>query len=83
MTIKKYLDGLKKQGFIGPDGKSLSDAMQETVEIWSNDACMGYCVAAMQAAGYGKTQITQVLREMGGLFDSCTLSEAEQEYINF
>ena len=31
---------------------------------WSNEACKGYCIAAMQLAGYGHSEIEVVLEEL-------------------
>lgn len=54
MTIQHYLDSLQELPHRSADGRMLADAMRETTHIWSNEACKGYCIAALQAAGYSR-----------------------------
>lgn len=63
--------------------KPFADAMKEITHIWSNDACRGYCIAAMKAAGMTEEQINKVLSEMYYVFDEKTISEAEDIYTDF
>ena len=42
MTIKTFLNDLQTTG-----NKEFSEKMQDTVSIWDNNACKGYCIAAM------------------------------------
>ena len=46
-----------------------------TLNIWSNDACRGYVIMAMQDCG-------RVVNQLYGVFDLYTLNEAEQKYYN-
>jgi len=47
-------------------------------EFWSNKACKGYCIAAMQGAGYSREQIREVLEEMTALFEDMSVEEAKE-----
>ena len=44
MTIKDYMRKVESEKMTPKDsaGASFTDAMMETTEIWSNDACVGY-----------------------------------------
>lgn len=50
---------------------------------WSNDACRGYCIDAMQRAGIDKEQIANVLDYLFISFDTLTEEEAEQKFYQF
>lgn len=78
MTIQHYLDSLQELPHRSADGRTLADAMRETTHIWSNEACKGYCIAALQAAGYSREQITEVLRQLAIAFDDIAIDDAEQ-----
>lgn len=81
MTINNYLDGLPKMAM--NDGRTLRETMADSCEIWSNDACKGYAILAMRAAGLKKPQIKKVLQEMRWTFDEVSIEKAEQAYIDF
>ena len=40
---------------------------------WSNDACRGYVIAAMERCGFKPSDIEQVMVELYELFDYTTL----------
>ena len=44
---------------------------------WSNDACRGYVIAAMERCGFKPSDIEQVMVELYEVFDYTTLQEAE------
>ncbi len=52
-----------------------------TLNIWSNDACRGYVIMAMQDCGFTHKDISRVVNQLYGVFDLYTLNEAEQKYI--
>ena len=84
MTIKQYLDGLKAFPMKSQPGKpSFFDSMMEQVDIWSNDACMGYCIKTMQRCGLDDATIEKVVRAMFSTFDSMSVEDAEQTYRNY
>lgn len=78
MTINEYLNSLPDMKC--NDGKTLKETMLDCVDIWSNDACRGYCIAAMRGADMTEQQIKAVLYEMRYTFDEKTIAEAERIY---
>lgn len=76
MTIQNYLDSLQGLPHRSADGRTLADAMRETAHIWDNNACKGYCIAAMQAEGYTREQIAGVLQAMAAAFDDISVDDA-------
>ncbi len=81
MTIKEYLAGVPEMK--SKDGTSLKDTMADVVSIWSNDACSGYCIDALQHAGYSREQIREVLAELQASFNGISVEEAERLYIEY
>lgn len=57
--------------------KELVELLFEETSIWSNHSCRGYCIAAMQNAGFSREEIKRVMRGMHGAFDELTVEEAE------
>ena len=49
-------------------------------DMWSNDACRGYVIMAMQDCGFSHEDIRRVVRQLYEVFDSHTISEAKQKY---
>ena len=47
---------------------------------WSNDACRGYVIMAMQDCGFSHEDIRRVVRQLREVFDFYTINEAEQKY---
>lgn len=81
MTISEYLNGLPDM--VSNDGTTLKETMLDTVEIWNNDSCKGYAIAAMQQAGFDREQIRAVLSKMRWAFDETTIEQAARIYIDF
>ena len=51
-----------------------------TLNIWSNDACRGYVIMAMQDCGFSSKDIQRVLTQLYEVFDFYTLEQAKQKY---
>ena len=49
-------------------------------DVWSNDACRGYVIMAMQDCGFSHEDIRRVVRQLHEAFDFQTINEAEQKY---
>ena len=49
-------------------------------EEWSNNACRGYVIKAMENCGFHAKEIQQVLTELYEVFDIRGLEEAQQHY---
>ena len=49
-------------------------------DAWSNDACRGYVIMAMQDCSFSHEAIRRVLQQLREALDSHTINEAEQKY---
>ena len=49
---------------------------------WSNDACRGYIIMAMQDCGFSHKEIKRVLIQLYEVFDLNTLEQAKQKYLS-
>ena len=52
-------------------------------EEWSNNACRGYVIKAMENCGFKSKDIRQVLTELYEVFDFCAVEEAAHYYENW
>ncbi|WP_379143532.1 hypothetical protein [Paenibacillus sp. sgz500992] len=50
------------------------------MEQWSNNACLGYILAALERKGWAKEQIREVTRAVYHEFDFKTVKEAANLY---
>lgn len=85
MTVKEYLSGIEqaKLTLTEPDGKTFADAMAESAELWSNEACKGYFLQAARIAGIDQSVIREVLRAYNEVFETITLDEAAEIYCKY
>ena len=81
MKINEYLNGIPAMA--SADGTTLKDTMMDAMDIWSNDACVGYCILAMQDAGYEREQIQEVLSKLRWAFDEVDQDHAAMIYQEF
>ena len=51
-------------------------------ERWSNNACRGYVMYAMENCGFSPEDIRRVVRELHYVFDFKSLDEAQRHYEN-
>ena len=51
-------------------------------EPWSNNACRGYVMYAMENCGFSPEDIRRVVRELHYVFDIKSLDEAQRHYEN-
>ena len=51
-------------------------------EPWSNNACRGYVIYAMDNCGFSPEDIRRVVGELHYVFDFKTLGEAQHHYEN-
>ena len=49
---------------------------------WSNDACRGYIIMAMQDCSFSHKEIKRVLTQLYEVFDLNTLEQAKQKYLS-
>lgn len=85
MTVKEYLSGIEqaKLTLTAPDGKTFADAMAESAELWSNDACKGYFLQAALVAGIDQSVIKEILRAYKEVFETLTVDEAAATYCRY
>ena len=50
---------------------------------WSNNACRGYVIKAMENCGFHAKEIQQVLIELYEVFDFCSVEEAADYFENW
>ena len=50
---------------------------------WSNNACEGYCIMAMQAAGFSDDDIGRVLDQFARVFDFNSVKTASDYRIDY
>lgn len=86
MTIREYLDKartmddtLKPVGH----GKPYSEAVTETMDVWSNDAAYGYAITAMERAGCRRATIDKVLTAMYHSMDEMSVDKAAERFRNY
>ena len=52
-------------------------------EEWSNNACRGYVIKAMENCGFHAKEIRQVLTGLYEVFDFCAVEEAADYFENW
>lgn len=85
MTIKAYLDSHRKLNLrnADPSGPSWIDVIQESTSIWSNNACKGYLIKALNLycknndAQFDKDEAQSLLYALSMVFDDISVEEAE------
>ena len=82
MTIKAFIESMEKANLKpgNPEHGSFSEVMQETTDIWSNNACKGYAISAAIAAGLDKNQTARLIDAMRAAFEEMTVDEAAAFY---
>lgn len=61
---------------------ALAERNLSETSIWTNDACYGYCIIALKAAGYSADQIDAVLHFLHLAFEDYSVEDAEKKWIN-
>ena len=51
-------------------------------DAWSNDACRGYIIMAMQDCGFSHKEVMSVLTQLYEVFDLNTLEQAKQKHLS-
>ena len=62
---------------INLNNKEILDLLQEN---WSNDACMGYTLAALKNLSFNQKDIKKILIEMVKQFDILSVEDAAEIY---
>ena len=63
--------------------KSFQEIQDTLTDRWSNNACRGYVIKAMENCGFKSKDISQVLTELYEVFDFCAVEEAAAYYENW
>ena len=61
-------------------GRTFEKSQAMTADSWSNDACRGYAIWAMENCGFKPKEIKQVVTELYMVFDFKTIDEAARHY---
>lgn len=77
MTVKDYIEKNK----VLPDG--LQETLLEQTNIWTNEACRGYVIKALERMEKPKEEITKVISSLNAVFDELSIEEAEQAWRSF
>lgn len=78
MRITEYIE---KQRATLP--KELAETLIEQKSIWSNEAAYGYCIMAMEDAGYPREKISELIGYLHDSFDFVSPEEAEEKFHNW
>ena len=73
----KVVEFLKKNEVLP---KELADLLTKDTSISTTSACLGYCIRAMENAGFDEEHIKSAVRGMHQAFDELTEEEAEEVY---
>lgn len=73
MTVKELMQ--TAEGRAG-----LQDAIAQGTNIWSNGACLGYVIAALENLDYSPDEIRRIVRSTKNAFDWTSVDEAEKHY---
>ena len=49
-------------------------------DMWSNDACRGYVIMAMEDCGFSKKDIRRVVGQLYEVFDLNSVEDAKQKF---
>lgn len=63
--------------------KSFQEIQDMLTDRWSNNACRGYVIKAMENCGFKSKDISQVLTKLYEVFDFCAVEEAASYYENW
>lgn len=78
MKIAEYIE--KNTTTLPP---KLAEILLQDGSVWTNDACYGYCIVAMQNAGFTRKKIIDMIHYLHSAFDEYTVEEAERKWINY
>lgn len=78
MKITEYIQ--KNKETLPP---ALAEILLQNGSIWTNDACYGYCIQAMENAGFSRKKIIDMIHYLHSAFDELTVEEAEKKWTSF
>lgn len=78
MKVSTHIKNMKEA--MPPD---LADLLLSETSIWTNEACYGYCIEALENAGYAREQIDEILHHLHNAFDSMGVEDAEAKWHSY
>ena len=83
MKINEYIKSVRRlDNNFASSGRLLSDTLIDDMDIWSNEACLGYLMMATKALELDEELASSLRREMRAVFSEVTVDEAEEFYAN-
>jgi hypothetical protein len=77
MTVAEFVKKLKDVP------KDFAEELMEVQPIWTNAACRGYMIAALENVGMGREAIIKMMRGLGQAFEDLSVEAAEQKWREF
>ena len=82
MTIKELIERVPDA--VNKNGARMREVTMSTTDIWSNAACIGYCIAAMRREKMSDMEIGKLIDTLDDVLDSgISVYEAESIYHHF
>lgn len=78
MTIREFTD--KNNKALPPE---LAKTLNDSTEIWSNSACYGFLIEAMEKTGYDRKKIMAILPNLKDALDEMPIEDAERKWNNW
>ena len=76
MKLQKYLDDMKRANM----PEELRQTLMAGASVWTNDACYGYIIMAMEDAGFSPADIDKVLHFARDAMDFVEPEKAEARW---
>lgn len=76
MLLTKFIENHERSNM----PEDLKKTLLQNASIWTNDACYGYIIIAMEEAGCPPELIREVLHHARNAMDFATPEEAEQKH---
>lgn len=77
----KIADYIQKNNEAMP--AQLAELLLKEGSIWTNDACYGYVIMAMERAGYDREQIIELFPYLKEAFEEASVEEAEKKWVSY
>lgn len=84
MTVKEYHDRCIQNAVESEksekEGTAIFEFLMNATEVWSNNACLGYVIDALERSGYESAEIQKIVSVLKESFDFLSLDEAAEHY---
>ena len=84
MTVREYRTECIKHAVLAGkpecDGHRVFSFLEDALEIWSNEACLGYVVEALQTESVERDDINRIVSAVKAEFERMSVDEAVQSY---